>query len=91
MSGHLPGLRRAVVRQSWQTRCGLLAPSAFNRQAYVGDVLDRKRAALAAHASQTRRAGDDSAWTTLDDLSGGDFLRRLLSDYEAFDRYEVNA
>ena len=90
LSGHLPGLRRAVVRQSLQTRCGLFASRALNRRAYVGDVLERKRAALAAHTSQTKRAGSDHHWPTLDDLSGGDFVRRLLSDYETFSRYEVN-
>lgn len=90
LSGHLPGLRRAVLRQSWQTGCGLCAPFELNRRAYVGDVLARKRAALAAHATQMQRIGGDPRWSILEDLAGGDFIRRLLSEYETFTCYEVN-
>jgi LmbE family N-acetylglucosaminyl deacetylase len=91
LGGQAPGLRRAVFRQSLKTRFGLSAPYALNRRAYVGDVLTSKRAALDAHASQTRQDANDPNRATLGDLAGGDFLRRLMSDYEAFNCYEVNA
>ena len=90
LTGHMSGLRRPVVLQSVKTACGLVASSALNRSAYVGDVLHRKRAALAAHVSQTQCGGDDDRWSTLHDLSEGDFVRRLLADYETFKQYEVN-
>jgi LmbE family N-acetylglucosaminyl deacetylase len=57
----------------------------------VGDLLQRKRQALAAHVSQTERPAGRDDWMTLEDLSRGDFVARLLVDYEAFTRYEVNA
>ncbi|CAH2394642.1 hypothetical protein [Mesorhizobium ventifaucium] len=45
--------------------------------------------ALAAHASQMRLENQDE-WRTLSDLSGGDFVGRLLADYEMFPRCEIN-
>ncbi|MFA5898199.1 MAG: PIG-L deacetylase family protein [Hyphomicrobium sp.] len=89
--GDMPGMWRTATRQTFRARGGLDALFALNRQAYVGDVLDVKRAALAAHASQTRRPDDDADWITLDDLAGGEFVGRLMSDYETFHRYQVNA
>lgn len=91
LHGDLPGMWRTITRQTFSTRGGLRALSALNRQAYVGDVLERKRAALAAHVTQMRRPEGDAGWTILADLAGGDLMRRLTADYEAFWRYEVNA
>jgi hypothetical protein len=91
LHGDLPGMWRTTARQTVRTGGGLGMLFALNQQAYIGDVLEVKRAALAAHASQSRRPEDEANWTTLGDLAGGEFVARLLSDYEAFSRYEVNA
>ena len=90
MTGDLPRLWRTTARQTWKTAAGLRSVSAFNSHIYVGDVLDVKRYALAAHASQTQRPQGRRSWPILSDLSGGDLVERLLTDYETFRRYEAN-
>ena len=81
---------RTSARQTLRTGAGLSTIRALNRRVYIGDVLEIKRAALAAHRSQTGRPESDASWVTLGDLAGGEFLARLLSNYETFSRYEVN-
>ena len=88
--GDLPGMWRTSARQTLRTGAGLSILSALNRRVYIGDVLEVKCASLAAHRSQTRRPESDGNWATLGDLAGGEFVARLLSDYETFSRYEVN-
>jgi hypothetical protein len=53
-------------------------------------VLDKKRSALDAHATQVRRPRGHPSWPILEDLSGGDFIGRLLTDYEVFRRCEFD-
>lgn len=86
-----PQLRRRALRQTIRTGFGLRALWTFNVRAYVGDVLPRKRAALAAHVSQMARPEGAEDWPILPDLGRGDFLARLLSDHEMFtrDRFDV--
>lgn len=91
LGGDLPRMWRTTLRQSLKTGAGLRGPSTLNVRAYVGDVLARKRDALAAHVSQMQRPADVEDWATLSDLAGGDFLARLMNDYEMFTRYQVNA
>ena len=88
--GDLPGMWPKTLRQTVKTIAGLRAIATFNTQTYIGDVLDVKRDALSAHASQMERPIQHPDWPILADLSGGEFLKRLLSDYEVFTRYEVN-
>ena len=76
-------LRRAI-RQSARRRFGLQALSAFDRAVDVGDVLERKRAALACHQTQTIRYGGDEDWPILDDVAGGLFLDRFFQRFELF-------
>ena len=45
----------------------------------VADVLEQKRAAIAAHASQVTRFRDDPRWESLLDEGGGEFLERFLT------------
>ena len=90
IAGDLPGMWRTTLLQTLKTAAGLRALSTLDTLAFVGDVIDVKRAALAAHMSQMKRPEDQDDWLTLPDLSGGDFVARLLSDYEVFTRYEVN-
>lgn len=52
----------------------------------VGDVLERKRAALAAYRSQLERRDGDPRWPVLSDVGDGDFLRRFETEVEIFRR-----
>jgi LmbE family N-acetylglucosaminyl deacetylase len=90
MTGDLPRLWRMTAKQTWRTAAGLRTFSALNSQIYVGDVLDIKRRALDAHATQMRRPPDNPSWPVLEDLSGGDFIGRLLTDYEVFRCWEFD-
>jgi LmbE family N-acetylglucosaminyl deacetylase len=89
IGGDLPRMWRTALRQTVRTRFGLGALRTLNTRAYVGDALPRKRAALAAHASQMERSAED--WPVLSDLGRGDFLARLLTDHEMFTRYRLHA
>jgi hypothetical protein len=50
----------------------------------VRNVLDCKRAALAAYRSQTQRLSGDPSWPVLSDVAQGEFLRRLQTEIEIF-------
>lgn len=91
LSGDLPGLWRKSLLQSIIVAVGLRALWMLNCRADIGDALVRKSYALAAHRSQTARPPHRADWPTLSDVAGGDFLARLLADYEAFRHYEINA
>jgi LmbE family N-acetylglucosaminyl deacetylase len=86
----LPAMRRTALKQTVASMMGVRALYQLNARAYVGDVLLTKRDALAAHTSQMVRPSDRPNWPILSDLSEGDFLLRLLADYEMFNRYELN-
>jgi LmbE family N-acetylglucosaminyl deacetylase len=88
--GDRSGTWRTAALQTIRTVAGLRAMTALNAYAYVGDVLDVKQNTLAAHESQTRRPYGQDDWPILADVSRGDFVARLLTDYEMFTRYEVN-
>jgi hypothetical protein len=60
-----------------------LARSCVN-ELYVEDVLDVKRAALAAYRSQMTRLKPDAAWATLGDVANGQFLECFLQPHEIF-------
>src|SRR5262249_14882902 len=53
----------------------------------VGDLLERKRAALAAHRSQVQRLVPDPGWVTLGDIADGDFLACFFRGREIFYRH----
>ena len=91
LRGDVPGLGRAALRQTLRTLAGLRGVRTFNCIAYVGDVMDVKRHALAAHRSQVERPAGLDDWPVLGDIGGGDFVMRLLGDHEMFTRYELNA
>lgn len=88
--GDLPNMWRTTLRQTIRTAAGLRALSTLNTLAQIGDMIEVKRHALAAHVSQIERLGGSNDWQTLSDLSAGDFVARLLADHELFTRYEVN-
>jgi LmbE family N-acetylglucosaminyl deacetylase len=89
IGGDLPRMWRTALRQTVRARFGLGALRTLNTRAYIGDALPRKRAALAAHASQMQRSAED--WPVLSDVGRGDFLARLLGDHEMFTRYRLHA
>ncbi len=77
-----PGGRCDWWRLQWKANLALLTD--FSTVVPVGDVLERKRLALAAHLSQTTRMIDDPAWGILADVSDGEFMERLLQTTEMF-------
>ncbi len=91
LAGDVPGMWRRNAAQTARTAAGLRALGRLNAIADVSDVAEVKRRALAAHRSQTERPRDRPDWPILGDLGRGDFLARLMCDYEAFMRYEANA
>jgi LmbE family N-acetylglucosaminyl deacetylase len=56
----------------------------FNACVSVADVLEDKRRALDAYASQMTRLTGDPAWTRLEDVAGGEFLQCFFQEYEVF-------
>jgi len=88
--GRSVGSRRSVLGIYWRGLRSL--GTVVTRFRWVVDVrsaLDTKRAALACHRSQMEVLGDDPAWPTLPDLSGGDFMACFFRGQEAFYRYVV--
>lgn len=65
-----------------------IAALAFGCRARVDvrAVLERKRAALAAYATQVSRRESDPNWPVLSDVSGGQFLERFDTGFELFRR-----
>jgi LmbE family N-acetylglucosaminyl deacetylase len=55
----------------------------------IGQVLDRKRAALEMHRSQMVRINGDPSWDVLTDYSDGRFLEMLFQPHEPFRRYII--
>ncbi|TIL83122.1 MAG: PIG-L family deacetylase, partial [Mesorhizobium sp.] len=49
------GFNRTALRQTVRTLAGLRGVKMFNSHAFIGDVIDAKRHALAAHRSQMER------------------------------------
>ena len=82
--------RREIPRASWRSlTSSLRLVTDFRHQVYIGDVLDQKRSALEAHASQTTRLIPDPRWLTLGDVSNGEFLACFFQDFEVFRRYRL--
>ena len=74
-------------RRTLKTAFGFNAARAFNSWVDVGDVLERKRGALEAHATQMSRQRGRADWPILRDVADGDFLARLLGAREFFATY----
>lgn len=56
----------------------------FRSGVYIRDVLAGKREALSRHRSQMGILIPGTAWPTLADVSGGEFLRCFFQDFEVF-------
>jgi LmbE family N-acetylglucosaminyl deacetylase len=82
-------LRRDLWRATLRHAFGLRPARVFNRWVHLNGLLERKRAALAEHASQMTRLDGSAEWPVLDDVADGDFLARLLNDKEFFTTYRI--
>lgn len=82
---------RTWVRGLASTGRGLLRSSAFRTSVPIHDVVERKRAALARHASQVERRNGDPRWDTLRDVDGGEFLECFFEGFELYRRIELGA
>jgi LmbE family N-acetylglucosaminyl deacetylase len=77
---------RAIFRHTLGYRFGARALRDFRCLVPIGDLLPAKRAALAAHRSQTTRLVTAAHWPTLADVAGGAFLACFFQPYEIFRR-----
>jgi LmbE family N-acetylglucosaminyl deacetylase len=81
----------SVAKNSLDAAFGVRVFSELRYSVYIGDVLERKRAALSEHKSQMERIISDPRWITLGDISNGQFLDCFDQDYEYFRCYRINA
>ncbi|MDJ0677134.1 MAG: PIG-L deacetylase family protein [Calothrix sp. MO_167.B42] len=61
----------------------------FRTSVYIGDVLERKQAALNEHKSQFSELIPHPHWWTLQRVSQGEFLECFLQNYELFCQYKI--
>jgi LmbE family N-acetylglucosaminyl deacetylase len=84
----LEGRGRALLRELRESaKRGRSLVRDFRCSVRVGDVLERKRAALAQHRSQVERFQPDPSWLTLGDIAGGEFLECFFQEREIFHRH----
>ena len=76
-----------IIRTTIAAGFGIRMVQEFRYGIRIGDVLDQKKEALAQYRSQTTRLLPDERWTTLEDVSDGDWLALFFQDYEVFHRY----
>jgi LmbE family N-acetylglucosaminyl deacetylase len=88
-SDHFVGKSR-LIRGVASVRANRRLLRGYRTYCEIGDVLDRKREALAAHASQTRGLAGRSPWPTLTDVSRGEFVACFDRDAEFFQTTEVD-
>lgn len=70
--------RLGALRDCWDLVAGC------RTRVDIRPVLERKRAALAAHVSQVSRPQGGDAWPVLADVSGGEWLERFFTGHERF-------
>ena len=80
-----PGIKsRHVVKNSLRMLFGLRAFMELRNSVGISDVLNKKLAALAEHRSQMARLIPSPNWTTLGDVSNGQFLGCFQTGHEFF-------
>jgi LmbE family N-acetylglucosaminyl deacetylase len=80
-----------MMRLTVMAGFGLRMMSKFRSAVYIGDVLDRKRLALANHRTQMFRMIPRRKWPILSDVARGEFIRCFFQNYELFYRYRMKA
>ena len=80
------GVRQTIfmLRRSLRSGFGLRLFKDFRHSVAVSDVLDAKRAALAAYKSQMTRLKFGERWPILHDVSDGEFLECFFQNHEIF-------
>jgi LmbE family N-acetylglucosaminyl deacetylase len=73
-----------VIRRAVLGRGGLALCAELRYKVDIAAVLDRKREALAAHATQTSRVDGRGDWLTLADVAHGEWLGQQMSGTEYF-------
>jgi LmbE family N-acetylglucosaminyl deacetylase len=84
-------LRSVILKNTIDYRFGLRLLQDFRCSVYIGDILENKRAALEQHKSQMTRLLPKSNWSTLGDVSNGDFLKCFFQEHEVFQRYHLKS
>jgi LmbE family N-acetylglucosaminyl deacetylase len=79
----------ALLKSSVAASFGLSLVRTCRWHLDVGDVLEVKRAALAAYRSQMTRLKPDPAWATLGDVANGQFLDCFFTSREVFARCDL--
>jgi LmbE family N-acetylglucosaminyl deacetylase len=80
-------LRSIIFKNTISYGFGLRLLQDFRCSVYIGDCLNDKYTALAQHKSQMTRLIPDSNWSTLNDVSNGEFLKCFFQAHEIFRRY----
>jgi LmbE family N-acetylglucosaminyl deacetylase len=75
---------RQVARTFVAGRFGLGMSRKFTHRLDVARVVERKRSALAAHATQMARPDERPDWMTLTDVAGGEWVRQLIGPTEFY-------
>ena len=70
---------------------GLTLLKEFKSSIYIGNVLERKRAALSEHKSQISELIPHPHWLTLQDVSQGEFLECFFQNYELFRQSKIRS
>jgi len=89
MTGRVYGPRSRLAAGRWSLQATGSAMRDLRCRIFIGDVLDRKRQALAEHRSQMSRLVDDPRWHTLADVGAGDFLACFFRRHELFHAYRL--
>lgn len=80
-------LRSIILKNTISYSFGLRLLQDFRCSVYIGDCLKDKYTALAQHKSQMTPLIPDSNWSTLNDVSNGEFLKCFFQAHEIFRRY----
>jgi len=85
-SGCPPIKMRHIARNTVRSLAGSRAFLDLSHSLNISDAIQQKTAAIAEHKSQMTRLIPQSRWTTLADVSHGQFLNTFYYDHEFFRR-----
>jgi LmbE family N-acetylglucosaminyl deacetylase len=81
---------KTILINSFKAWFGLRLLRDFQSFIQISDVKAQKRMALNQHRSQMNRLFSNPNWTTLHDVSNGEFLDCFFQEREIFRRYQLN-
>jgi LmbE family N-acetylglucosaminyl deacetylase len=85
-SGYPPIKMRHIAENTVRSLVGSRAFLNLSHSLNISDVIEQKSSAIAEHKSQMTRLILQSRWTTLADVSHGQFLNSFYYDHEFFRR-----